>query len=72
MALFKKISATVGTMYRGGKPHTEQGILIWRRDELELPRAAVVTKPSPPTTLNASRDRIKLFLEGIDRPKVPL
>ena len=55
-----------------GKGRTEQGILIWCCDELELLRATVIPQPSPPTTLNTSRDGIKLFLERIHRTKVPL
>ena len=61
-----------GRMREGGKSRTEQWILICRRDELEPLRSAIVSKPSPPTTLNASRYRIELLLERIDRPKVPL
>jgi hypothetical protein len=55
-----------------GKGRTEQGILIGRRDEFELLRTAVIPQPSPPTTLNTSSDSIILFLERIDRTKVPL
>lgn len=57
---------------RGGEGRTEQRILIWRRDNLELFRTTIVPQPSPPTTLNANRSSIKLFLERIDRTKVPL
>ncbi len=55
-----------------GKGRTEQGILIWCCDELELLRTTVIPQPSPPTTLNTSRDSIELFLEPIHRTKVPL
>jgi hypothetical protein len=55
-----------------GKGRTEQGILIWCCDDLELLRTYVIPQPSPPTTLNTSRDSIKLFLERIHRTKVPL
>ena len=55
-----------------GKGHTEQGILIWCCDELELLRTTVIPQPSPPTALNTSRDSIKLFLERIHRTKVSL
>jgi hypothetical protein len=55
-----------------GKGRTEQGILIWCCNDLELLRTTVIPQPSPPTTLNTSRDGIKLFLERIHRTKVPL
>src|SRR6201994_817463 len=63
--------ATAG-MEREERRRTEQGILIWCRDNLELLRTTIIPKPSPPTTLNASRSSIKLFLERIDRTEVPL
>lgn len=71
---FNSQSATAIEEKKGkqGKARTEQRILIWCRDELELLRSTVIPKPSPPTTLNASRSSIKLFLEVIDRAKVPL
>ena len=55
-----------------GKGRTEQGILIWCCDDLELLRTTVIPQPSPPTTLNTSRDSIKLFLERVHRTKVPI
>lgn len=57
---------------RKRKGRTEQGILIWCCDDLELLRTTVIPQPSPPTTLNTGRGSVKLFLERIHRTKVPL
>lgn len=55
-----------------GKGRTEQGVLIWCCNDLELLRTTVIPQPSPPATLDTGRDSIKLFLERIHRTKVPL